>query len=147
MNKDIIHFIQNQSCATVCCTDAQGKPYCFNCFYIFNETEQALYFKSSPGSKHYTLLEQNPPVAGSILPDKLKKLFIQGVQFEGMILDDAHPLAQGAATYYHTKNPMALAVPGKVWVILIDHIKMTDNKKGFGKKIEWRRQKENVAGS
>ncbi len=116
-----------------------GKPYCFSCFYIFNAEHGLLYFKSSAKSKHCGLLENNPFVAGTILPDKLNVLMIKGIQFEGEVLPPNHFLVNEASSFYHKKNPAALAIPGDIWIVKIESIKMTDSTFGFGKKITWSR--------
>ena len=139
MNKTIIRFLQQQSCASICCTDGQAKPYCFSCFYVFNEAEGLFYFKSSVNSQHSALLKINPFIAGTVLPDKLNNLVIKGIQFTGIVLDAEQPLTKGATSKYLAQHPIASAIPGEIWVIRIDEIKMTDQTLGFGKKITWKR--------
>lgn len=139
MNETITRFLQQQTCATICCVDEQGTPWCFSCFYAFNYKEGLLYFKSSAEAHHSALMKKNPLIAGTILPDKLNTILVKGVQFEGIVLDANHPMTGQASGYYHKKHPMALAVPGEIWTIQISHIKMTDSTMGFGKKIEWNR--------
>ena len=87
-------------------------------------------------------MKKNPAIAGTILPDKLKTLLVQGIQFEGDFLNEPDDLAKKAAQHYYKKHPMALAIPGEIWVIQINHIKMTDSTKGFGKKITWDRNEQ-----
>jgi uncharacterized protein YhbP (UPF0306 family) len=137
MNKPIVEFIVKQTCASICCTDEQGNPYCFSCFYVLNSDDGLLYFKSSAGTKHGGILQQRQSIAGTILPDKLNKLIVKGIQFEGRMLRDDHPLAIAAPAHYYKKNPAALAIPGEIWVLELFHIKMTDSTLGFGKKIIW----------
>lgn len=132
-------YIQGQSCANVCCVDEKGKPHCFNCFYAYDSEQQLLYYKSSADTKHSSIILKNAAVAGTILPDRLNKLLIKGLQFEGEVLSFDHPLAKTASTFYHKKNPIALAMPGEVWTIKIDSMKFTDNSLGFGKKLNWQR--------
>jgi uncharacterized protein YhbP (UPF0306 family) len=145
MNKTIFQFIKEQTCAGICCVDEAGKPYCFTCFYACNAEKGLLYFKSSKESHHGVLLMKNPSVAGTILPDKLSTFLVKGLQFEGILLDGEHPMAKNASVFYHKAKPMALAVPGEVWTVQIDSIKMTDSTLGFGKKIIWQREPENQA--
>jgi uncharacterized protein YhbP (UPF0306 family) len=137
MTDAIASFLEKQSCASISCMDSAGNPYSFTCFYVFNATTGCMYFKSNAASLHSSFLEVNPRVSGTVLPDKLNKLSIIGAQLEGICLSEDHPSAMGASQYYHKKNPIALAMPGKVWVIQIDHIKLTDNSLGFGKKLHW----------
>jgi len=141
MNETIIHFLQQQTCATLCCVDEQDKPYCFSCFYASNSEEGLLYFKSSADSHHSVLMKKNPFIAGTILPDKINTLIVKGVQFEGIVLDAQNPLLKKALGNYLKQHPLALAIPGEIWAIQINHIKMTDSTMGFGKKITWNRVK------
>ncbi len=140
MNTKIAQFISKQTCATVCCVDEKGNPYCFNCFYVFNSQEVLLYFKSSTGTRHAGMLANNPVVAGTILPDKLSMLQIRGIQFDGTVLSDDHPLTRQAHGHYYKKHPTALAMPGEMWAIQLNSIKMTDNTLGFGSKLAWTRE-------
>jgi len=139
MNETIIQFLQKQTCATICCVDEQEKPYCFSCFYAFNPEDGLLYFKSSANSHHSELMKKNPFIAGTILPDKLNKLIVKGIQFEGILLDSQHAMVKQSGSNYLKKHPISLAIPGEVWTVQISHIKMTDSTKGFGKKIAWKR--------
>ena len=144
MNEHIIQFIEKQKCASLCSADAAGNLHCFSCFYAFNAVESLLYFKSSSGTDHIKMLTANPQTAGTILPDKLQVLAVKGVQFRGTLLLSTDPLAQDAATQYHKKFPLALAMSGDVWTIQLTWIKMTDSSMGFGKKLQWSRNEKEV---
>lgn len=139
MDEKITRFIKKQTCASICCVDETGKPYCFSCFYAFNSAAGLLYFKSSASSHHAELMNKNPFVAGTILPDKLNKILIKGIQFEAIVLDMQQPFVKRTLGIYLTKYPLALAIPGDMWALQINQIKMTDNTLGFGKKIIWER--------
>jgi uncharacterized protein len=138
----INEYIKQQSCASVCCIDSNELPYCFSCFYAYNIDEGLLYYKSSQGAHHSKNISNNPLVAGTILPDKLNKLQVRGVQFEGIVLPLGHPSARNDAAYYYKKNPMAVAMPGEIWTIQISSIKFTDSRLGFGKKLTWSREEQ-----
>lgn len=142
MNESIIQFLLQQSCATICCVDEHNNPYCFSCFYAFNQVEGLLYFKSSVKSHHSILIKKKPVISGTILPDKLSKVIVKGIQFEGIVLDVQHPLVKHALSNYLKKNPLAIAIPGEVWTIQINHIKMTDSTNRFGKKMKWLREEK-----
>lgn len=139
MHEDIGHFIAQQTCANVCCIDAEQKPYCFTCFYVYDAIHQCLYFKSSTNTHHAQLLLENGHCAGTIVPDHLNTTMIQGIQFEGVVhkntLFDLSPSMQ-----YHAAYPIAMAVPGEMWTITLHSIKFTDNTKGFGTKRHWTRE-------
>ncbi len=141
-DKDIVTFIMAQTCASVCCMNGSNEPYCFSAYYAFSKEGMLLYFKSSPGSNHYEWLKINKQVAGTILPDKLKKLETVGIQFQGTVLEENDPLTQSATLRYHRTHPLAIAVKGEVFTIKLQSVKMTNSKAGFGKKIHWHRQEE-----
>jgi len=141
MNETIVNFIQQQQIASICCVDEYNNPYCFTCFFAFNRRDGLLYFKSSASSHHIKLLLRQTQVAGTILPGKLEPLSMKGIQFGGMVLPEGHSLTSNAVNSYHFKYPFAMAMPGKVYTIQLTHVKMTDNSKGFGKKITWERNK------
>jgi uncharacterized protein len=140
MKERIDAFIRKQTVLSLCSVDGENEPYCFSCFYSFNSKDFLLHFKSSLTAYHSQLLLKNAQVAGTILPDKLNKLAIKGIQLSGYVLPFSNPLAVNAASEYHKKFPFALAIPGEVWTIQIDKIKMTDNTIGFAKKITWERE-------
>jgi uncharacterized protein YhbP (UPF0306 family) len=140
MNETIVAFLKKQTCATVCSVDEEGKPWCFSCFYVFDPEEGLLYYKSAANTHHSALLKNNPLVAGTILPDKLNAMVVKGVQFEGVVLTADHPDAANATVRYYKQNPLAITIPGELWTVQLQHIKMTDSTLGFGKKIKWSRE-------
>ncbi|HEX6332972.1 MAG TPA: hypothetical protein VFZ78_02030 [Flavisolibacter sp.] len=144
MREKITRFMEKQRVASVCCTERNCEPYCFSCFYVFDSEAMLLYFKSTPTSHHFSLLQPGAVVAGTILPDKLNVMAIRGIQFTGTVLAEDDALAGHASSSYHKKLPFALAMPGAVTAIRLDTIKMTDNTAGFGKKINWSRATEPV---
>lgn len=136
MNERIIGFIEDQTVATVACIDSDLKPYCFSCFYAFDKEQSLLYFKTSANTNHVQMLNNNKNVAGTIQPDKLNRLAIKGIQFTGKVIDTGDQQSNASAVY-HKKYPFALAMPGEVWTIQLETIKMTANTLAFGKKLLW----------
>ena len=139
-NTRITNFISENKIATICCTDGQGLPYCFNCFYIFEEKNQLLFFKSSVETLHSKLLFQNAAVAGTILPQKLELLALKGVQFTGTALFSDIPDQIRPEIYYHKKLPLGITKPGHVFCIQLEMFKMTDNTNIFGNKLVWNKK-------
>lgn len=139
MHKDILAFIKKQTSATISCIDDNLKPYCFSVFFAWDYENNYLIYKSSPETNHSKIILHNAFVAGTIHPNKLNKLLVQGIQFEGEILNNDEPLAKNAFGTFHKKHPLALVKPGELWVVQVNHIKMTDSTKGFGTKLEWSR--------
>ena len=137
MLEEISDFIKINKVATICCLNEEGAPYCFNCFYTFQEKTHLLLFKSSANSYHSKLLSKNNQVAGTILPNKLELLSLKGIQFSGRILYDSFPEQILPTISYHIAYPAAIAKPGHVWCVALEIVKMTDNSQVFGKKIGW----------
>jgi uncharacterized protein len=137
MNERIADFISQQRVATVCCVDEENKPHCFSCFYAFDNERQLLYFKSGSSAHHSQILLQNPVVAGAIQQDKVNSLAIKGIQFTGKILHPKNELCSQAESVYHKRFPFALAMPGEIWTLQPETVKMTDNTLSFGKKLHW----------
>lgn len=135
MDKRISRFIKGQKVATICCLAADNKPYCFSCFYAFDEKKMQLYFKSDPKTLHMQMLREKPFVSGSILPDKLNTAALQGVQFSGLLIDRIE--CTTANSTYHYRYPFALAMSGTVYTVELQWIKMTDNTLNFGTKLVW----------
>ena len=139
MEKDISNFIKDNKIASIACVDENNRPYCFNCFYVFDEKNYLLFFKSSLNTHHSKLISNNPYIAGCILPDKIDFISLKGIQFTGRILTEDFPDDINPELYFHKKLPLALAKPGHVWLIQLETVKMTDNTKIFGKKLKWER--------
>jgi uncharacterized protein YhbP (UPF0306 family) len=146
MDQRIVSFLGGQKVATICCVDEQNRPYCFSCFYAFDKESNRLYFKSSPSTRHASLLLERPEVSGTVQPDRLNPMAIKGIQFSGEVLRELldpndHLLSQTRSVYYK-KYPFALAMAGEVFTIQLQSIKMTDNALSFGKKILWEMEQE-----
>lgn len=83
------------------------------------------------------LLMGKPFVSGTILPDRLKRFAVEGIQFRGTWLPVDQLPAQDASGKYHLKHPFALAIPGQVSAVQLREIKMAKRKPGPGKGIIW----------
>lgn len=136
MDKEIIDFINECKVATVCGTEGE-QPYCFNCYYSFMEQEGLLIYKSSYGTKHEKILEQSPLIAGTIIPEQIDLATLRGIQFEGELMKEGFDITMKASASYYLRFPFAMAIAGKMYVIELKKIKLTDNTRGFGHKQHW----------
>ena len=136
----LVSFIESQSCATICCVDAHAMPFCYNCYYSFHLQNMMLFYKTKSDTRHKQILNENRMVAGSILPDRLNKLTISGIQFEGEVLLESDADNESASQWYYQKNPWALAVPGELHRIRLNRIKFTNGLAAFTKKTIWERE-------
>ncbi len=139
MDNKIINFILKQSCMTVCCTNALGFPHCFSCFYVFDENSIGIIFKSATNSDHSKFLENNKQVSGTILPNSLNILSIQGIQFWGEIISLETENSSLVIEKYYRSLPLSKFMKGDIYLIEIEFIKMTMNTMGIQKKISWER--------
>jgi uncharacterized protein YhbP (UPF0306 family) len=145
MDYKIIDFLKKQTSASVSCVNEMLEPYSFSCFFAFNAEQKLLYYKSAPSSYHSRILSNQPKVAGTIMPDKLNKLAIRGIQFTGDLLPDNDPLCKHAADIYYRKFPIGLAIPGIVYTIRLEQLKMTNNIVGMMEKLSWQREEILIA--
>ncbi len=130
-------FLGANKVSTVCFINAEGKPYCINCFYVFDEGTTTLVFKSSYGTSHDALVKAGADVAGTIVPDEINVMSLKGIQFTGILLDKKEIDECKLGTQYIKSFPMSLAMPGYVWAVKLKHLKYTDNTLGFGNKTLW----------
>lgn len=136
--KDTIQdFLKRQQVATICATES-GKPFCFNCFYCFDQEKWILVFKSSPGSRQVNLFDNGITVAGTILGEKTSLHFNAGIQFEGEVLKDEAVLAEVMGKYYK-QYPLSLLIEGSILMIALKSVKMTQTQAGFRNKYSWQR--------
>jgi uncharacterized protein YhbP (UPF0306 family) len=142
MNDRIPAFLKKQTATSICCVNEKNEPYCFSCFFAFNSSKNLLYYKSSSSAFHSRILLKNPKVSGTIMPDKLNKLAIKGIQFTGVVLTENDPLCVDAFKNYHSRFPTAIVIPGVVLTIQLNQLKMTDNVPGIFKKHSWQREEE-----
>ena len=139
MNDKILAFLKKQTAASISFVNEINEPYSFSCFFAFNSIENLLYYKSTSSSYHSKILLQYHKVSGTVMPDKLNKLAIKGIQFTGVILAENDPLCMDAFKNYHSRFPLAIAIPGVVRTIQLNQLKMTDNVAGIFKKHSWQR--------
>jgi uncharacterized protein YhbP (UPF0306 family) len=142
MNPKIIVFLKKQTAASISCISEINEPYSFSCFFAFNSTEKLLYFKSSESALHSRIILKNPKVSGTIMPDKLNKLSIKGIQFAGEVLDRNEPFCADASGNYYSKFPLAVTIPGVIWTIQLNQLKMTNNVLGIFEKFSWQRDQQ-----
>lgn len=138
--KRITNFIKQHHIFTLATVSKDG-PWCCTCFYSFNEEDMSLIFLTDDHTRHATEMLANPTVAGTIALETKIIGKIRGIQLTGkIILMQGHELSK-AKQHYLLKFPFALLTKTQVWKLKIDHIKMTDNRLGFGKKISWNSEK------
>ncbi len=138
-DSSISKFISQQTVLSMASFD-EAYPHCATCFYAYHEGWNAVVFKSDPGTNHIVLSQKHSLVAGTILPDTLKKGITQGIQFKGIFVTPTGQLEDDAEKVYYSKYPFARAMGGKVWVIELTDIIFTDKVFAIGKKLHWKKE-------
>jgi uncharacterized protein YhbP (UPF0306 family) len=132
----IIKFFRKHHVLTIA-TSVNDKPWCANCFYVYLEEENALVFTTDTDTRHGQEFIKNPLVAGSVVLETLVIGKIRGIQFQGIISEPKDKLMNKSKNAYLKRFPVAALMDTHLWIVELTHIKMTDNRLGFGKKLEW----------
>jgi uncharacterized protein YhbP (UPF0306 family) len=139
VDSKIIRFIKKHHVLTLS-TAIDGNAYCANCFYSYLEDENILIFTSDLKTKHIQDILENNYVAGSIVLETRIIGKIQGLQFNGFMVDVDEKLAEKVRKSYIKKFPFAMLMETQLWALELSFLKFTDNTLGFGKKIVWEKE-------
>ena len=114
-------------------------PWCASCFYAWDEENNTLVVTTDPGTRHGAEFRANPLVAGTIALETKRVGRIRGVQFSGTVSEPEGEALKRARRIYLRRFPYAVVADLHLWIIAPDHIKLTDNRLGFGYKEVWDR--------
>jgi uncharacterized protein len=131
-----IKFFRKHHVLTIA-TTVENEPWCANCFYVYMEEENELVFTTDKDTRHGKEFLENPVVAGSVVLETLVIGKIRGIQFQGVVSEPEGEKLSKAKWAYLKKFPPAVLMNTHLWVVKLTHIKMTDNRLGFGKKLLW----------
>ena len=134
--KRIVDFIKKHHVLTLA-TKSENELWCANCFYVYDEEENSLIFTSDIDTRHVSEALKNNFVAGSIVLETSVIGKTQGIQFQGKFIKPEKEQLKTAKTHYLLRFPFATLMNTTLWVVELSHIKMTDNRLGFGKKLIW----------
>ena len=138
MDERIIKFLRRHHVMTLA-TCHDNHPWCCQCFYAYVERLCGLVFTSDIITRHIAEALKQPYVAGSIVLETSIVGKLQGIQFEGKLIEADGELLKEIKTAYMKRFPFALLMDTKLWFLELQTMKMTDNRLGFGKKLYWRR--------
>ncbi len=136
IDQRIVKFFRKHHVLTVA-TTVDNEPWCANCFYVYLEEENALVFTTETTTRHGQEFIKNPHVAGSVVLETMIIGRIRGIQFQGNVSEPEGELASKAKRSYLLRFPPATLMDTHLWVVKLTHIKFTDNRLGFGKKLIW----------
>lgn len=141
----IIEFIKEHHLLTLAVANGSDL-WCSHAFYEFMEEENLFIITSDDKTRHIQLALNSGPymsengyttVAGAIGLETEKVGMIRGLQFKAQMSkwDDSY-----LNTYrlrYLRRFPYATLKGGDLWLLRIVEAKFTDNRLGFGKKLNW----------
>jgi hypothetical protein len=122
-----------------------NEPWCANCFYVYLEEKNILVFTTDNDTRHGKEFKFNPVVAGSVVLETWVIGKIRGIQFQGLVSEPQDEDLALVKSAYLKRFPVAMLMDTHLWMVELTHIKMTDNRLGFGKKLIW--YKESPSGS
>ncbi len=134
----IITFLKKHHVLTLA-TVLDNQPWVANCFYAFMEEQLAFVFTSGYETRHIQEATANPKVAGNVVLETSIVGKIQGIQFSGVLRKAEGEALDKASSAYLRRFPFAAIMETTLWILPIDHLKMTDNRLRFGKKLMWER--------
>ena len=118
-------------------TVSEKGPWCASCFYAWDEDNNTLVITTDTTTRHGSEFLTNPSVAGTIALETWRVGRIRGIQFTGTVSQPAAEELSRAKKIYLRRFPYAALTELHLWVIALNHIKLTDNRLGFGHKEIW----------
>jgi uncharacterized protein len=144
MPPHITSFLRRHHVLTLATLSDSG-PWTAHCFYTYMPEIQAIVFTSDPETRHGRNMLNNPQVSAGIALETKVVGLIRGIQLTGSATL-CHADEGECRKAYLKRFPYAIAVKLDLWILRIDHLKMTDNRLGFGKKLLWEREGGGLGG-
>jgi uncharacterized protein len=138
IDERIIRFFKKHHVLTIA-TSVNDEPWCANCFYVFIEKENSLVFTTDPETRHGKEFLKNKFIAGAVVLETAVIGKIKGIQFQGIVSEPEGDLSERVKRAYLKRFPVAMLMDTHLWIVELTHIKMTDNRLGFGKKLVWKK--------
>ncbi|EAK2176620.1 hypothetical protein ACX6CC_000776 [Campylobacter coli] len=136
MDERILEFIKNEQLLSWAMSDEKG-VHIANAFYVFDEKNLAFIIASHEDTKHIKLASKNPSIALNIAKES-KIAFLKGIQAKAKFKS----ASKEQIKIYFSKFPFAkLDKSAKIYALELDWLKFTNNALGFGKKLEFYKDK------
>ncbi|HUX53220.1 MAG TPA: pyridoxamine 5'-phosphate oxidase family protein [Williamwhitmania sp.] len=134
----VLDFIDEHYVLTLA-TSFEEEPYCASCFYVFLPEENSFIFTSDKETRHIRDASHNIFVAGTVHLDAVNSGKMEGIQFQGILIEPTGELHQRARKAYIQRFPNSIIMNTTLWSIDLTFLKMTNNKFGVGNKIIWKK--------
>lgn len=138
-DKRIVDFINDHHVLTLA-TSVDDEPWCCNCFYVYIPEDNCFVITSDLTTKHIQHTAHNIFVAGSVVLETSTVGKIQGLQFTGVISAASGDQLKRVKKAYLKKFPVATLMKTTLWTVDATKLKLTDNRLGFGKKLNWEKE-------
>lgn len=138
LHKRIRSLFRRHHLLSIATVSGQG-AWCASCFYAWDEENNSLVITTDPATRHGLEFRSNPSVAGTIALETKRVGRIRGAQFTGTVSEPAGEELKRARRIYLRRFPYAALANLHLWTITLTHIKLTDNRLGFGHKETWQR--------
>jgi len=139
MDQRILKFLQQHHCMTIC-SSVDNMPWCCSCFYVYSEELNMFIVLSDTNTRHALEWKLNNNVSVCIALETKIIGKLQGVQITADVEELEGKIRSAAKKIYLRKFPYAILSNTSIWGISPKHIKLTDNRLGFGTKLHWHSQ-------
>jgi len=133
----IVQFVQQHHVFTLATCGEGCAPWCASCFYVYVPEKNWFVFTSDEDTRHGREMLINPEIAASIALETNITGKIRGVQISGRVRRTDATTQRLAVRRFLGKFPIAALKKTTLWILEPYHIKMTDNRLGFGVKLIW----------
>lgn len=151
LDPEFFHCLEGCNTASLSTVDPEGKPHACNLWFAMDD-QQRIYFVSSLESAHSRHVIHSGQVALTVYAETDHPRHIRGAQIHGRCVAVPPPPEGDANAWQHAwdtymdKYPFLLedemfrkAVEAQSFFCIVPHwVRWTDNRKGFGFKVERR---------
>jgi uncharacterized protein YhbP (UPF0306 family) len=116
-------------------TSRENVPQACTLFYAYLPETVLFVVASDTATEHMENVAENSRVAGTIVLETREVGRIEGLQIKG----EMRRASKAEGNAYLKAFPYAKVMRPTLWVIAPEHLKLTDNRLGFGKKLIWDR--------
>ncbi len=134
----VIDFIKEHFVLTLA-TSFEEEPYCASCYYTFLPEENSFIFASDKETRHIRDASHNIFVAGTVHLETMNHGNMEGIQFQGILIEPTGDLYQRARKAYVERFPNFVIMNTTLWVVDLTFLKMTNSTLGVGNKIIWKK--------
>ncbi|MFA6335269.1 MAG: hypothetical protein WCX48_06900 [Bacteroidales bacterium] len=143
--QQIVEFIKEHHVLTLAAANGSD-IWCSHAFYAFVEEELLFVITSEEKTRHiqlaiesglYAVEPDSHTVAGAIALETEKVGMIRGLQFKAQISKCDDSYLNSYRLRYLKRFPYAILKGGDLWLLRLVEVKYTDNRLGFGKKMNW----------